>query len=89
MLFAKFVEIGFTQGCSLPSLLKLAQWFWRRKFLNFVNEFLLLSPLGNGMALHLYLLEYPSPKDALCLVWLNWPNCSGEEDENVKNLRQN
>ena len=34
------------------------------------------------MALHLY----PSPKDALCLVWLNLPNCSGEEEENVKSL---
>ena len=31
--------------------LKLAQWFWRRRFLNFVNVFSLfvkLSPLGKG-----------------------------------------
>ena len=36
--------------------LKLAQWFWRRRFLNIVNEFSLFRnylPLEKGMALHL------------------------------------
>ena len=52
--------------------LKLAQWFWRR-FFNFVNVFLLFGnnlPLEKGGALHLNKLESPSPKDALCQVWL-------------------
>ena len=47
-----------------------------------------LSPLGKGRGLHLNKLESPSPKDALCQVLLNWPSGSGEEDLNVKSLRQ-
>ena len=53
--------------------LKLAQWFWRRRFFNFVNVFLLFRnylPLEKGVALHLNKLESLSPKDALCKVWL-------------------
>ena len=53
--------------------LKLAQWFWRRIFLNFLNVFSLFRnylPLEEGRALHLNKLESPSPKDALCQVWL-------------------
>ena len=52
--------------------LKLAQWFWRRRFLNFINVFSLFRnylPLEKGRALHLNKLESPSPKDALCQVW--------------------
>ena len=52
--------------------LKLAQRFWRR-FLNFVNVFSLFHnylPLKEGGALHLIKLKFPSPKDALCQVWL-------------------
>ena len=56
--------------------LKLAQWFWKRRFFNFVNVFFTISyiynylPLEKGRALHLSKLESPSPKDALCQVWL-------------------
>ena len=53
--------------------LKLAQWFLRRKFLKFVNVFLLFRyylPLEKGVAIHLNKIESPSPKDALCQVWL-------------------
>ena len=39
-------------------------------------------------ALHLKKLKSTLPKGALCQVWLNWPSGSGEEDENVKSLRQ-
>ena len=52
--------------------LKLVQWFLRR-FLNFVNVFSLFHnyvSLEKGGALHLNKLESPSPKDALCQVWL-------------------
>ena len=53
--------------------LKLAQWFWRRRFLNFIIYFSLFRnyhPPEKGTALHLNKLESPSPKDALCQVWL-------------------
>ena len=53
--------------------LKLAQWFWGRRFLNVVNVFSLFDnylPLEKGGALHLNKLESPSPKDALCQIWL-------------------
>ena len=53
--------------------LKMSQWFWRRRFLNFVNVFSLFHnylPLEKGVALHLNKLESPSLKDALCQVWL-------------------
>ena len=53
--------------------LKLVQWFWRRRFFNFVNVFSLFRnyfPLEKGGALHLNKLESPQPKDALCQVWL-------------------
>ena len=53
--------------------LKLAQWFGRRRFFNFVNVFSLFRnylPLEKGEALHLNKTESPSPKDALCQVWL-------------------
>ena len=53
--------------------LKLAQWFWRRRFFNFFNVFSLFCnylPLEKGMALHLNKLESPLSKDALCHVWL-------------------
>ena len=53
--------------------LKLAQWFWRRRFFNFVNEFWLFHNylgLEKDRALHFNKLESPSPKNALCQVWL-------------------
>ena len=53
--------------------LKFAQWFLRRRFLNVINAFSLFRnylPLEKGVILHLNKLEFPSPKDALCQVWL-------------------
>ena len=52
--------------------LKLAQWFWRRRFFNLVNVFLQFRylPWENGKALHLKKIESSSPKDALCQVCL-------------------
>ena len=53
--------------------LKLAQWFWRRSIFNFVNalsQFRNYLPLEKGVALHLNKLEFLSPKDVLCQVWL-------------------
>ena len=53
--------------------LKLAQWFRRRFFFNFINVFSLFCnylPLEKAGFLHFNKLESPSPKDALCQVWL-------------------
>ena len=58
----------FTQGCFVSSLVKLAPWFWRRRFLNFVNVFLLYHnylPLEKDVALPLNKYESPSTKDTL------------------------
>ena len=49
--------------------LKLAHWFWRRRFLKFVNIFSLFHkylPLEKDGALHLNKVEFPSLKDDLC-----------------------
>ena len=47
--------------------------FWRRRFFKFFNVFLLFHnylPFEKGVALHLTKLKAPSPKDALCQIWL-------------------
>ena len=49
--------------------LKLAQWFWRGRFFNFVKVFSLIRnylPLERGRTLHLNKIESASLKDALC-----------------------
>jgi hypothetical protein len=51
--------------------LKLAFWFWRRRFLKIFSVFLLFCdylPLEKGNPLHLNNLESPPPKDDLCQV---------------------
>ena len=40
------------------------------KFVNVFSHFQYYLSLEKGVALHLYKLESPSPKDALCQVWL-------------------
>ena len=81
-------EEEWTVDGYLP-LIKLAQWFWRRRFSNFVNVFSLFRnylPLEEGRTHHLNKFESPLPKDALCQVWLklaqwiwNWLSGSGED----------
>ena len=46
-------------------------------------------PLKKDVILHFDKLEFPSPKNVLCQVWLKlvkWFWIFGEEDENVKRL---
>ena len=53
--------------------LKLVLWFWKRKFLNFLNIVFLFHnylPLEKGVALHFNKLESLSSKDLLCLICL-------------------
>jgi hypothetical protein len=51
--------------------LKLAQWFWRRKFLNDTNPFLDFCdylPVEEDLALYLNKLDFTSSKDNLYQV---------------------
>ena len=53
--------------------LKMASWFRRRRFSYFVDVSSLFHnylPFEKDGALHLNKLDSPSPKDAMCLVWL-------------------
>ena len=57
----------------VSTLVEIDLGFWRRKFLYFINAFLPIFynlPFEKGMARHFYILKFPSPKDALCQVWL-------------------
>ena len=65
----------------------MAQWFWRRRFLNFVNVFSLFLnylPLERGRALNLNKLESISLKDVLCQVWLKLTQWFWRGSENMK-----
>ena len=67
--------------------LKFAQWFWRRRFLNFVNIFsLFLNYLPSEKAVDLHLNKLDPHHKRLFCAKFGWtlPNSSGEEDENVK-----
>ena len=65
--------VSFTKRCIVPSLITIGPVVLEKKIFNFVNvslPFRNCLPLEKGVALHLNKLEYPSPKDALCQVWL-------------------
>ena len=67
------IEIQSFKDAVCQVWLKLTHWFWRRRFLNFVNLLSLFHnnlQLKKGVALHLNKLEFPASKDALCQVWL-------------------
>ena len=70
-LLLKKLESTSTKDALCQVWFKWAQWFWRRRFLNFVNVFSLFRyhlPLEKGGAIHLNKLESPLPKKALCQV---------------------
>ena len=65
----KSVPIPHREDALCQVRIKLAQWFWRKRFLNIFNIILLFCfnlPLEKGVALHLNKLE---SKDALSHVW--------------------
>ena len=68
-LFVK-PRVPFIQGCFLPILFKLVQWFRRRRFVNWVNVFPLLFSLEKGRGYSFEQSEFLLHKDALCQVWL-------------------
>ena len=62
------LEFPSSKDCLCQVWLKLVQWFWRGRFLNFVNVFSPFRnylPLEKGLIHHLNKLEFPLPKDAL------------------------
>ena len=63
--------------------LKLAQWFWRRGFLNIFNiilHFRYYLLLEKCVALHLNKLEPLHPRMICAKFGSNWPSGSGEEN---------
>ena len=83
-------QIPFTKNVLCQVLLKFAQWFLRRRFLNFVNVFSLFRdhlPLEKGVALHFDKLESLYPRILCAKFGWNWPSDSWEGDENVKSLQ--
>ena len=64
----------FSQVC-----LKLALWFWRRRFLNFVNvfsRFCYYHSLEKDIVPHLYKLEFPLSWIICAKFGWNWPSGS-------------
>jgi len=67
--------IPFTKGCFVPSLDEISSVVLEKKnfkFLKCIFSICNYLPLEKDGALHLNKLESPSPKDALCQVWLKF-----------------
>ena len=66
--------IPFTEGCFVPRLVEICPVVLEEKILKFrkcvFSLFHNYLPLEKGGALHLNKPQSPSPKDALCQVWL-------------------
>ena len=72
-LFLNKLEFPSPKDALCQVYLKLAQWFLRRRLLNFINVYSLFHnylPLEKDVAVDLNIFESPSPKDSLCQVWL-------------------
>ena len=74
--------IPFTQGCFVTSLVEIGPWFWRRRFLKFVNVFSLFCnylPLEKvGLFIWTNLNSIHQRMHCAKFGW-NWPSCSGED----------
>ena len=64
--------IPFTQGCTVAGFVEIGTVVIENifKFVNVFSLFRYYLPLEKGWVLHLNKIESPSPKNALCLVWL-------------------
>ena len=75
LLHLKKLESPSPKDALCQVWIKLALCFWRRGFFNFVNVFSLFRNyllLEKGGPLHLNKLDSPSPRVALCQVWLKF-----------------
>ena len=69
------LEFPLPKNAMCQVWLKLTQWFWRRRILNFVHVFWLFCyhlPLEKGVTLHWKKFKSPLPKDGLCQVCLKF-----------------
>jgi hypothetical protein len=67
------LNLHFIRKPSCRYNLLLAQWFWRRRFLNDPHPiFVLISPLKRAWPFVWRILELPLPKDDLYQVWLKF-----------------
>ena len=76
-LFVK-IWIPSTQGYLVPNLVEIGPVVLKREFLNIFNIILIFRfylPFEKDGAFHLNKLQFPSPKDALCQVWLKLAQC--------------
>ena len=79
VLHSRKLESPLQRDALCKARLKLAQCFWRKRFLKVCQWFSLLCfylPLENGVILHLNKLGFPLPRDAMCQVWLKLPQKS-------------
>ena len=82
--------IPFTQGCFVPSLVKIGPVILEKKIFNVVNVFLLFCyyfPTEKGLALHLKKLDSLYPKTLCATFDWNEPSGSGGEDEHDYSLQ--
>ena len=66
------LEFPLSKDALYQVRLKLAQWFWRRRFLiilNMILHFRYYLPFEKGATLHLNNLDTPLTKDAVCQDW--------------------
>ena len=79
--------VSSPKDASCQVWLKLAPWFLRGRFLNFVNAFALFRNLEKGWSFIWTNLNPLYPR-MLCakFIW-NWPSGSGQEDDIVKSLQ--
>ena len=85
-LFVK-VEYPSLKDVLCQVWLKLALWFWRRRFLKFVNfllYFVIISPWNRTWPLIWINLNPLHPRMFYAKFGWNWPSGSREEVENVK-----
>ena len=75
--------IPSSQGCFVPGLVEVGSVAPRKKIFKYFKynfTFLLVSPLGKGVALHMNKHKSPSSKMLCAMFGKNWPSGSGEKD---------
>jgi hypothetical protein len=90
VLYLKNLESPLPKDDLYQVWLKLACWFWRRRFLKMFSVFLLFCyylPLKKGNPLHFYNLESLPPKDEMCQVCLKLAQWLWRRSRKCKSLQ--